>query len=238
MILWGFLLCFLFQRLRLAYCSATITGKWCSCYAVVFFLIWSKSTLCFCFWFVGVEVMVDCCLYGLSKSLFLSINRSVSKVHDEWFANEEKVRKAVGFLEKTVEYPSAIEVSIFHIGRRLKLFVFCLALTCYWCFGAPIKCMWISNFIFLFFDSWLVGFVLKPILAIRFILLFVVILSVIHVGEVWSGISFLLVSWCSYISGLNLGVKTIVSSRSINTTENVQTSADDCCGIDFSSLCY
>ncbi|XP_024032724.1 probable E3 ubiquitin-protein ligase ARI8, partial [Morus notabilis] len=59
-----------------------------------------------------VEVMVDCCLYGLSKSLFLSINRSVSKVHDEWFADEEKVCKAVGFLEKpVVEYPNATELT-------------------------------------------------------------------------------------------------------------------------------
>ena len=28
--------------------------------------------------------------------------RSVSKVHDEWFADEERVRKAVGILERPV----------------------------------------------------------------------------------------------------------------------------------------
>ena len=32
--------------------------------------------------------------------------RSVSKVHDEWFADEDKVRSAVGLLEKrAVEFP-------------------------------------------------------------------------------------------------------------------------------------
>lgn len=40
------------------------------------------------------------------------IYRSVSKVHDEWFADEEKVRRAVGLLERpVVEYPNAREVS-------------------------------------------------------------------------------------------------------------------------------
>lgn len=39
-------------------------------------------------------------------------NWSVSKVHDEWFADEEKVRKAVGFLERpVVEYPNASELT-------------------------------------------------------------------------------------------------------------------------------
>ncbi|KAK9919207.1 hypothetical protein M0R45_027817 [Rubus argutus] len=39
-------------------------------------------------------------------------NWSVSKVHDEWFADEEKVRKAVGLPEKPViEYPNAKELN-------------------------------------------------------------------------------------------------------------------------------
>ncbi|XP_034691585.1 probable E3 ubiquitin-protein ligase ARI8 isoform X1 [Vitis riparia] len=37
---------------------------------------------------------------------------SVSKVHDEWFADEEKVRKAVGLLEKpVVQFPNARELT-------------------------------------------------------------------------------------------------------------------------------
>ncbi|PSR98134.1 E3 ubiquitin-protein like [Actinidia chinensis var. chinensis] len=38
-------------------------------------------------------------------------NWSVSKVHDEWFADEEKVRKAVGLLEKPVAFPDVREVT-------------------------------------------------------------------------------------------------------------------------------
>ncbi|KAK9997871.1 hypothetical protein SO802_017474 [Lithocarpus litseifolius] len=39
-------------------------------------------------------------------------NWSVSKVHDEWFADEEKVRGSVGLLEKpVVEYPNARELT-------------------------------------------------------------------------------------------------------------------------------
>ena len=40
--------------------------------------------------------------------------RSVSKVHDEWFADEENVRKAVGLLENPVEMQNAREVSQTH----------------------------------------------------------------------------------------------------------------------------
>ncbi|XP_020592292.1 probable E3 ubiquitin-protein ligase ARI7 [Phalaenopsis equestris] len=36
---------------------------------------------------------------------------SVSKVHDEWFANEENVRKAVGLLERPVEMPCTKELT-------------------------------------------------------------------------------------------------------------------------------
>lgn len=36
--------------------------------------------------------------------------RSVSKVNDEWFADEENVRKAVGLLENHIPLPDAKEV--------------------------------------------------------------------------------------------------------------------------------
>ncbi|CAL9187406.1 unnamed protein product [Musa hybrid cultivar] len=38
-------------------------------------------------------------------------NWSISRVHDEWFADEEHVRKAVGLLERTVEISSARELT-------------------------------------------------------------------------------------------------------------------------------
>lgn len=73
------------------------------------------------FLFDRVKDMMSWCFYGLSKLFFSSSNRSVSKVHDEWFANEEKVRKAVGFLEKPViEYPNAKEVSIMCLFCRIS----------------------------------------------------------------------------------------------------------------------
>jgi hypothetical protein len=38
--------------------------------------------------------------------------RSVSKVHDAWFADEDRVRKTVGLLEEpVVKFPNAREVS-------------------------------------------------------------------------------------------------------------------------------
>ncbi|THU70816.1 hypothetical protein C4D60_Mb08t28980 [Musa balbisiana] len=38
-------------------------------------------------------------------------NWSISRVHDEWFADEEHVRKVVGLLEKPVEMPNARELT-------------------------------------------------------------------------------------------------------------------------------
>lgn len=38
-------------------------------------------------------------------------NWSVSKVHDEWFADEEKVRRAVGLLQKPVPFPDVRELT-------------------------------------------------------------------------------------------------------------------------------
>lgn len=52
---------------------------------------------------------------SISKSeacaLLRSYNWSVSKVHDEWFADEERVRKVVGFPEKRIEMPSDRELT-------------------------------------------------------------------------------------------------------------------------------
>ncbi|KDP26913.1 hypothetical protein JCGZ_18071 [Jatropha curcas] len=49
----------------------------------------------------------------VSASILLRYyNWSVSKVHDEWFADEEKVRRAVGLLEKpVVEFPDGREMT-------------------------------------------------------------------------------------------------------------------------------
>nr|CAD1833838.1 unnamed protein product [Ananas comosus var. bracteatus] len=41
-------------------------------------------------------------------------NWSVTKVHDEWFADEDKVRKAVGLLEQPADMPNGREVSFFY----------------------------------------------------------------------------------------------------------------------------
>jgi hypothetical protein len=49
-------------------------------------------------------------------------------VHDEWFADEEKVRRAVGLLERpAVEYPNAREVSSPYFTTVIEFFsTFCL----------------------------------------------------------------------------------------------------------------
>ena len=78
-------------------------------------------------------------LYGLSKLLFLCTNRSVSKVHDEWFADEEKVRKEVGVLDKPViEYLNAREVSIPCLVCRISTLASwkLVMLKSYYCFDA------------------------------------------------------------------------------------------------------
>uniref|UniRef100_A0A0E0H2I1 RBR-type E3 ubiquitin transferase n=1 Tax=Oryza nivara TaxID=4536 RepID=A0A0E0H2I1_ORYNI len=52
---------------------------------------------------------------SISKSeacvLLRNYNWSVSKVHDEWFADEEHVRKVVGFPEKLIEMPNDRELT-------------------------------------------------------------------------------------------------------------------------------
>jgi hypothetical protein len=46
-------------------------------------------------------------------------------VHDEWFADEEKVRRAVGLLERpVVEYPNAREVSSPYFTTVIEFFFF------------------------------------------------------------------------------------------------------------------
>lgn len=55
--------------------------------------------------------------FRLYESRLLSICRNVSKVHDEWFADEEKVRRTVGLLEKPViDCRNVKEVSNPHLG--------------------------------------------------------------------------------------------------------------------------
>lgn len=56
---------------------------------------------CFNFFFLCFSVL---CIYCLC--------RSVNKVHDEWFADEENARKTVGLLEKLIEIPKEKEVRI------------------------------------------------------------------------------------------------------------------------------
>lgn len=48
----------------------------------------------------------------LNNSLMFLACRSVSKVNDEWFADEENVRKTVGLLENGIPLPDVEEVII------------------------------------------------------------------------------------------------------------------------------
>lgn len=58
--------------------------------------------------------------------------RSVSKVHDEWFADEDKVRKSVGLLEKpVVKFPDGKEVNLQNVFYRLLLYVCSCAYNCF-----------------------------------------------------------------------------------------------------------
>lgn len=65
------------------------------------------------FWMATVsDVSFDHLLGDRMNLHFYSfgLHRSVSKVHDEWFADEENVRKTVGLLEKQIEMPNKREV--------------------------------------------------------------------------------------------------------------------------------
>lgn len=48
----------------------------------------------------GIDISM--CLDVVNDYCLFWTYRSVSKVHDEWFADEEKVRRSVGLLEKPV----------------------------------------------------------------------------------------------------------------------------------------
>lgn len=49
---------------------------------------------------------------GYAYKYLFSFDRNVGKVHDEWFADEDKVRRVVGLLEKpVVKFPNGEEVS-------------------------------------------------------------------------------------------------------------------------------
>lgn len=56
---------------------------------------------------------------------FMVICRCVSRVHDEWFADEEKVRDAVGLLEKPlVDFPTDAEVCLpFFVSNIVNFFL-------------------------------------------------------------------------------------------------------------------
>lgn len=107
-------------------------------------------------------------------NIYILDHRSVSKVHDEWFADEDKVRKAVGLLERPVQFSDAKEVQCWDLVSSYFIFIVLLLLL-------------VSKF-FLFcfhcFDSWLVESVLKPILVVGCILQLVDTLSVLCVGQV------------------------------------------------------
>lgn len=113
--------------------------------------------------------------------------RSVSKVHDEWFADEENVRKAVGLLEKPVEMPYTREVTTLALQHRyLGWMIVCYHL--FICFVSNVFA-YLSQFLikmFHFCDSWLVEFVLKAIHGMKCLQQPVVILFVVPAGEVRS----------------------------------------------------
>lgn len=110
-------------------------------------------------------------------------------MHDEWFADEEKVRRSVGLLEKpVVEYPNAREVCSSFSTMLLK----------FWKLGFWLPCLSLLqlcvSWCILCFDSWLVGYALKPILLTGFTQLLAVILFVVHAGQVCSiGMSFYMI---------------------------------------------
>lgn len=49
--------------------------------------------------------------------------RSVSKVNDEWFANEEKVRAEVGLLEKPVVVVRQYEKEVNHLWLKCPFYI-------------------------------------------------------------------------------------------------------------------
>ena len=51
--------------------------------------------------------------------MWLFIFRSVGKVHDEWFADEERVRNTVGILENPVVPPSDDDTEVCPLNCRI-----------------------------------------------------------------------------------------------------------------------
>lgn len=68
--------------------------------------------------------MLIICLFS-SSAILNDFCRSVSKVHDEWFADEERVRRAVGLLEKPVaQLLNNREVNNLYCVIEIKTFVY------------------------------------------------------------------------------------------------------------------
>ena len=62
---------------------------------------------------MGLKIIYEDCFFTIWEiSLYFLTHRSVSKVNDEWFADEEKVRKTVGLLESGTPFPDDQEVTI------------------------------------------------------------------------------------------------------------------------------
>lgn len=70
--------------------------------------------------------------------------RNVSNVHDAWFADEEKVRKTVGLLEKPIVHysPNAKEVSNHNLVVLVLTVVACRFYFCKagYCFTPSVDC--------------------------------------------------------------------------------------------------
>lgn len=87
-----------------------IVSKW---------LLWTllvKSHTSFCLLYVmlhSTSFLFKYLFDVLNSVCVIPTLRNVSKVHDEWFADEEKVRNAVGLLDRpVVGFPDSTEVSI------------------------------------------------------------------------------------------------------------------------------
>lgn len=138
--------------------------------------------------------------------MFWSIfaNRSISKVHDEWFADEETVRKSVGLLETPVVHFSNardVRTSIISMHSWGWLCSACLILNVTVSLLLTFVCFITVIYIFFYFSSLLVGYVLNPFLMIRLPQLRVGIPFVGHAGQVHLPFSFEASLWylCSII---------------------------------------
>ncbi|KAK6915781.1 Ariadne domain [Dillenia turbinata] len=117
----------------------------------------------------------------VSASILLRYyNWSVSKVHDEWFADEEKVRRIVGLLESPVVHvPNAREVIMPTLLLLLLLLLFYSITMGLWVFAHTSICYLVVQ------HRLTAGYVLKPIPVIDYTLLLVAILSAPLAGQVF-----------------------------------------------------